>query len=353
MAVDFYSSIRGKTVLIKDGATVKDTIRWIRNISIESANDPVIQKIAESLRGSDFLEKAVFDFVYQSAVYFPDDTDKQNIQFAERTYRDKKANCVNYTVFISALFQNLGVEHFARVVAYDAPYQWEHIYVKTKSGYTLDCVLGQKQDGTDTFFNRSQSGFFNKELPFISKKDIPMKLQVLAGAVGCCGNESASVNYIGRVSRRQARSLKLSGSPCILFTTDRCKCRKACDDTMPSSELSEDCKDICEITDGALPYSEPGFAEYMCANYFSAKVNPDCSVKASVVEQSNNSGSYATAYNPGQYTGSMSLSTSGAPGASPASGFVLPSMNELFSSKNMPFIAIGGIGLLYLINRKK
>ena len=60
-----------------------------------------------------------------------------------------------------------------RVVAWQIPRNWEHIYILLGNWNTyiaFDPVIGQKQDNTDTLTNRD-GGHFDGELKFKQRKD--------------------------------------------------------------------------------------------------------------------------------------------------------------------------------------
>jgi Transglutaminase-like superfamily len=211
----------GQTVIIKKRASFADTMRHIERIASEGAKHPQIRAISKRIASKPDPVRAAFDFAYNAAVYVPDPLDFQDIRYPQRTLKDGIGNCVDYSVLISSILRNVGIPHRFRVAAYHEPGNWEHIYI-VAGGRVLDCVLGQKQDGTETFENRPIFGAFGKEHPAINTKDFQVTtLRALSGIS----------NF---------RRLTLQG--------EREDCRKNCNDKYPghkNRKAREDCHAQC------------------------------------------------------------------------------------------------------------
>lgn len=143
------------------------TVKHIDSISSEFAIQPEIIKIARKYQ----TPQQVYEYVYNSAAYVPDESDGQQIRTPIATLRDESANCVDYTTLLSAILKAQGVEHYYRVVAYDNHNEWQHIYIVLPDGTAIDCVHGQRQDGTDTLHNRDAANYYGYELRYKTKKD--------------------------------------------------------------------------------------------------------------------------------------------------------------------------------------
>lgn len=155
---------------------IPKTVRYIKNFSKITAKHPKIVELASQLEDHPEREKAIFDYLYDNIVYRADDEGFQQIRFGDRALRDGVGNCVDYTVLLSAVLRNWKVPHKLRVVSYGRPSAKEHIYVVTDKGVVMDAVIGQRQDDSDTKYNRPPASF-NEELPYTSKYDyyIPSK----------------------------------------------------------------------------------------------------------------------------------------------------------------------------------
>jgi hypothetical protein len=178
------STVQGKAVTISEETNIYQILNWVKKIAQESADTEEIKKIAAGLKNCPDPIKAVFNYAYNAAVYQADPIDSQDLKRSAATIRDKKGNCADYAILISSLLQNIGIKHYFRVTGYESPRVYEHIYVITDKGVVLDPVLGQKQDGSDTFENRPKKGKFSEERTYLTKKDFPVKLRVLSGVNG-------------------------------------------------------------------------------------------------------------------------------------------------------------------------
>ncbi len=116
------------------------------------------------------VAKAAFNI----AKFQPDPQDNQYIRTTTRLLKDRRANCVDYTMFISAFLRALKVPHIIRMASFDPnnPRAFSHIYPLTQNGLILDVVPGQDQNGLEFKKKPSERTFiFNKEVPFVSKFD--------------------------------------------------------------------------------------------------------------------------------------------------------------------------------------
>lgn len=113
----------------------------------------------------------IFDAIFRLVYFFPDPQNCQYVRTVNRTLKDRRGNCVDYSVFFSAFLRALGIPHQIQIVEY--PNQLtpgiSHIYVKTMDGITLDAVIGQDQEGNE-INKKSRTGFFNKEILPIKQK---------------------------------------------------------------------------------------------------------------------------------------------------------------------------------------
>jgi transglutaminase-like putative cysteine protease len=118
-----------------------------------------------NLDGSRQSLKRIFDAIFRIVYFFPDPPKKQYIKTVNRTLKDQRGNCVDYSVMFSAFLRALGVPHRISIVEY--PDQKlpgiSHIYVQTMQGITLDAVIGQDQEGYE--INKPHRfGYFDYEV---------------------------------------------------------------------------------------------------------------------------------------------------------------------------------------------
>lgn len=212
-----------KEIVISNRTTLNHTIKFIKRLARKGAKSPIIQEVSEAIKFSDFPEKDVFGFVYDSVVFKPDPENDQQVRTVERSLSEGVGNCVDYTVLTSAILLSLGIPHKYKVVAFDRRSGYEHIYVVTDR-VIIDPVLGQKQDGTDTRYNRQPFGLFNQEMKYLKAKYYPMpRLVMLQGA---------------RLSR------KLQGKICLT----NCACKNDCSAMFAGIDqnLEKDCRGWCD-----------------------------------------------------------------------------------------------------------
>ena len=170
IANNFQDNYHQKIVL--KNYTVKDAVNAISDIAIKSMNHPLVILFCTNAEKSINKEKSIFDQAYNYILYKPDNTQDQQLRTLDNIVRNRVGNCTTYSTIISACLSRLGIKHSFVCASYDFqdPTNYEHIYIETDTGIILDCVQGQKQNGLDSFENRSKFGFFNRELPYIKKK---------------------------------------------------------------------------------------------------------------------------------------------------------------------------------------
>lgn len=156
--------------VIKRGATVNDTVRFIPKVVRETLFQT--SKLAQTLKGKDTYEtcRNIWAFVYRYIAYKKDEEGKEQVRSPARTWNDRKqgVDCDCYTVFISSILSNLKIKHKLRIAKYKQDH-FQHIYpiVQTPDGkyITVDCVVDR----------------FNYEEPYSEKQDTNMDLEYLNG----------------------------------------------------------------------------------------------------------------------------------------------------------------------------
>lgn len=117
--------------------------------------------------------KKIFNAVHRIISFDPDPENVQVVRTVNRTLKDQRGNCVDYTVIFSAFLRALKIPHVIRIVEYPGQIKpgFSHIYAKTLDGITLDAVVGQDQTGNE-FLRQNRKPFFNCEiLPIKNKID--------------------------------------------------------------------------------------------------------------------------------------------------------------------------------------
>lgn len=156
-------------------ADVFDTILEMSRIVKKTLADT--REIAPVLRGATLEQtcRNLFDFVYHHIQYTLDKPGVEQLRRPLRTWADRAAgvDCDCYSIFLSSILTNLGIDHYFRMTKYRG--DWQHIYVIVPKGkslkgkgsyYTLDCVVDA----------------FDYEVPFSAKHDKRMSaLQYLDG----------------------------------------------------------------------------------------------------------------------------------------------------------------------------
>lgn len=163
-------------IILSSHADQKKTLAEIDKIARAESLHPFIQdSIKKYGLKNDFESiKNIFNAAFKTATFFPDPEGHQYIRTVNRTLKDRVANCVDYTVFISAFLRAIDAPHIIRMVSFDpnSPKSYQHIYPLMLNGLVLDAVYGQAQDGTESQKEpEERKSFFNSEVPFFGNFD--------------------------------------------------------------------------------------------------------------------------------------------------------------------------------------
>lgn len=151
-----------------------NTVKLIDRIASQEKNHPFIQEAikTENLNGSKESLKRVLNCIYHLCKFFPDPDKTQYIRSVNRMLKDRRANCVDYTVFLSSFLRALFVSHFIRIVQTSKDYDgYNHIYVVLLDGTAIDPVINQDQDGNEFLKEVREKPSFGEEVPYIKKFD--------------------------------------------------------------------------------------------------------------------------------------------------------------------------------------
>jgi len=150
------------STLAVDG-NVEDTVEFMGSYIQKYLGDTA--KLAPKLKGKNLEQtlKNVWSFVYNHIQYKLDTPGQEQLRRPARSWMERKTgvDCDCYTIFISTILVNLGIDPIIRIVQIPPATSWHHVYpiVKSKGKtYVLDAVLDR----------------FNYEKPFERKKDFTM-----------------------------------------------------------------------------------------------------------------------------------------------------------------------------------
>lgn len=162
---------KGGTVLIKPGASVKDTLRFIPKMVRATLEDTLL--LAPRLKGKNLRAtcRNIWQFVVDHIRYEKDAKGKEQVRRPARTLHEQVGDCDCMTALVSSILLNLGLRHSLSVTKYMGRKYFQHIYVSVpKPGggnFIIDPVVDE----------------FDYEEPFTEKIDIKMDLQYLNGPV--------------------------------------------------------------------------------------------------------------------------------------------------------------------------
>lgn len=122
----------------KVATNTESTFHSICTRYIPNAISEVVE-LAPKLKGKTDLEtcKKIDRFIRDNVTYKNDEPGYEEIRFPNRLLADKVGDCEDFTIFESAVLQNLGVSHTIRMADYGKG--WQHIYIKV-GNVTLDPV---------------------------------------------------------------------------------------------------------------------------------------------------------------------------------------------------------------------
>jgi len=163
-------------IIISSHADQQRTLKEIDKTAREESKHPFVIDSIKKYGLKNDLEsiKHIFNAAFNVATFFPDPEGHQYIRTLNRTLKDRVANCVDYTVFISAFLRAIKAPHVIRMVSFDPQNKkaYQHIYPLTINGLVLDAVFGQEQDGSESQKDPDdRKSFFNHEVPFIGNFD--------------------------------------------------------------------------------------------------------------------------------------------------------------------------------------
>jgi transglutaminase-like putative cysteine protease len=143
---------------LRDDSITRDAVYYVLNKSKDFSS--LLQNIA--------------NYVYDRAYFEPDPMTKQILRTPGAVLRDRRANCVDYTIFIGAMCAQLGLPVTVRIVRFGGAPNFGHVY-PIVNGYPVDVVPGQEQTGKE--HKQRKNGVQPKigvEVPYVQKKDLSL-----------------------------------------------------------------------------------------------------------------------------------------------------------------------------------
>lgn len=148
-------------------ATRRHMIKIVRNSLDET------RQIARHLKGSSLQEtlKNIYDFLYDHVKYAKDRSGAEHLRSPLETWRDRKGDCDDYSIFISSALSNLGLPHYMRMAKYGGKSNYQHIYivVPKQSGANMS-------ERKDYYVVDPVVHGFDYEEPFSEKDDLIVQL---------------------------------------------------------------------------------------------------------------------------------------------------------------------------------
>ena len=155
----------GQTIQIKQGASNSELQRAIEAAIPEATKQ--MQRQAARYKGKSELESCqnIFNFLKNNIHYKADGTNQQ-VRLPSGLLRTGQGDCKSYTVFTSAILNNLKIPHSLCYVSFNPKDPTPtHIYVITDKGCIIDAVYGK----------------FNKEKKPTSKTLKKMNISIISG----------------------------------------------------------------------------------------------------------------------------------------------------------------------------
>jgi hypothetical protein len=231
-----------ENVIYNGAHSYNDVIREIKKLIYQGSKNEHIKEISEIINKSQPIEillNEVLIIAFDSAVFVPSPDNKQQLRTVENILREQKANCTGYVTLIGAILENLKIPYTLRLVDVNGR-GFEHIYIYS-SGYVLDAILGQKQNGTETFQNRIQKPYFNYEVKYKTKIDYPM-----ITTINGISNRKSILNRNNINGFWDTLLTPLLGNECELecnmkYASDdenRIACKESCNQMIPNPQYS-------------------------------------------------------------------------------------------------------------------
>lgn len=143
------------SVQLAQRANVKQIAEAMREVAILESKKPYVQQLASKLcinkNEPYFSAFRLCNFAYNAATFEPDAEGIQVLKTPAALLREKKGNCVDYTILISSLALAANVPAIIKVVAVKDNKDFGHVY-PVINGIPCDVVPYQRQDGKEHLY---------------------------------------------------------------------------------------------------------------------------------------------------------------------------------------------------------
>ncbi|WP_271729386.1 LPD1 domain-containing protein [Aquimarina algiphila] len=172
---------KGFRTTLKESASLNDTLIAMKRIALRDFKQ--VEGLARELKGNTIAETSenIWEYLRENTRYKLDNKGIEELRTPARSIVDGQKglhdtnfgiDCDDYTILVSALLLNLGIDHEYRVTAYEEVGKFQHIYPVAfdtdGTPYVIDIVPEIPR-------------FNYEEQPIIDLKTIPMELHELSG----------------------------------------------------------------------------------------------------------------------------------------------------------------------------
>lgn len=153
-------------VQIATQSNVKQIAEAMREVATIESKKPYIQELAARLcinkQEPYYSAFRLCNFAYNAATFEPDEAGKQVLKTPAALLREKKGNCVDYTILITALAIAADIPAIIKVVAVHDSKDFGHVY-PVINGLPCDVVPYQRQDGKEHLFRQGNEVVYPTE----------------------------------------------------------------------------------------------------------------------------------------------------------------------------------------------
>lgn len=134
----------GKLDIINTNASFFDTIELMKKTAFEGAAHPFFKHfIVKHRLNRNNLSKLYF-CLYNYLGFEADDPELQIVKFPHKVLKDKKGNCVDFAVLVSAFLLNMDIPHSIRMTAFENQGEFNHVYIILQDKTPFDLWLGKE-----------------------------------------------------------------------------------------------------------------------------------------------------------------------------------------------------------------
>ncbi|MEM6397776.1 MAG: hypothetical protein AAF741_15615 [Bacteroidota bacterium] len=173
---------RPNRTLSKKRYTTNDIVQLVQRVVKDHAGDTA--RFAKRFSADEQGLRRLFDFVDQNFRYVEDPAGSQWVQTPAWLNEHKEGDCKSFTVFISSVLQNMGIDHIIRYVAYGTR-QLRHVYPVA--------IMEGKEMPLDVVWKKQDGGRFGAEKPYTRKKDFKVRGLYKLGNVAHTNIDEAAI----------------------------------------------------------------------------------------------------------------------------------------------------------------